>query len=100
MVHLSVALLLPVVVSATNPLSKVIDLMDECAAKVQRDADAEAKAYKEYFEWCDDVAKNAQFEIKTAKAQKEELEAQIGELTSNIAASNTKIEELTGSIAA
>jgi len=78
----------------------VIDLMDECAAKVQRDADAEAKAYKEYFEWCDDVSKNAQFEIKTAKAQKEELEAQIGELTSNMAASNTKIEELTGSIAA
>jgi len=100
MVQLALAVLAPAVVSATNPLSKVIDLMDECAAKVQRDADAEAKAYKEYFEWCDDVSKNAQFEIKTAKAQKEELEAQIGELTSNIAASNTKIEELTGSIAA
>merc|ERR1719361_3098452 len=84
---------------ATNPLSKVIDLMDECAAKVKRDAEAEAKAYKEYFEWCDDVAKNAQFEIKTAKAQVEELTAEIGELTANIEGSNTKIEDLTGSIA-
>merc|ERR1719361_2586407 len=82
---------------ATNPLSKVIDLMDECAAKVKRDAEAEAKAYKEYFEWCDDVAKNAQFEIKTAKAQVEELTAEIGELTANIEGSNTKIEDLTGS---
>merc|ERR1719361_128354 len=84
---------------ATNPLSKVIDLMDECAAKVKRDAEAEAKAYKDYFEWCDDVAKNAQFEIKTAKAQVEELTAEIGELTANIEGSNTKIEDLTGSIA-
>ena len=68
--------------------------MDECAAKVKRDAEAEAKAYKECFEWCDDVAKNA------AKAQTEELTAKIGELTSDISASNTKIEELTGAIAA
>jgi len=85
---------------ATNPLSKVIDLMDDCASKVRRDADAEAKAYKEYFEWCDDVAKNAQYEIKTAKAQTEDLTAQIGEHTANIVASNTKLEEVTGAIAA
>merc|ERR1719195_1141578 len=46
------------------------------------------------------LQKNAQFEIKTAKSQTEELTAQIGELSASIAASNTKIEELTGSIAA
>merc|ERR1719245_1698620 len=100
MKHASLVLLAVPCALATNPLSQVIDLMDDCAAKVRRDADAEAKAYKEYFEWCDDVSKNAQFEIKTAKAQTEELTAQIGELTANIAASNTKIEELTGAIAA
>jgi len=88
------------VVAATNPLGKVLELMSECSAKVKADMTAEAKSYKEYFEWCDDVAKNTQFEIKTAKSQKEELEAKIGELASNIAGSNTKIEELTGSIAA
>merc|ERR1719245_1766935 len=100
MKHASLVLLAVPCALATNPLSQVIDLMDDCAAKVRRDADAEAKAYKEYFEWCDDVAKNAQFEIKTAKAQTEELTAQIGELAASIEASNTKIEELTGSIAA
>jgi chromosome segregation ATPase len=90
----------PVMASATNPMAKVIELMDECAAKVKADGEAEAKAYKEYFEWCDDVAKNSQFEIKTAQSNKDKLEAQIGELDASIGESNTKIEKLTGSIAA
>jgi len=90
----------PLMATATNPMAKVIELMDECAAKVTADGEAEAKAYKEYFEWCDDVAKNSQFEIKTAKANKDKLEAQIGELDASIGDSNTQIEKLTGSIAA
>lgn len=87
------------VAAATNPMAKVIELMDECTAKVTKDGEAADKAYKEYFEWCDDVSKNTQFEIKTAKAKVEELTAKIGELTSSIQASETKIEELSGSIA-
>jgi hypothetical protein len=51
------------------------------------------------FEWCEDAAKNSQFEIKTAASEKEELEAKIAEYTSNIGGSNTKIEELAASIA-
>lgn len=86
--------------TASNPMAKVIELMDECAAKVTADGEAEAKAYKEYFEWCDDVAKNSQFEIKTAQANKDKLEAQIGELDASIGDANTQIEKLTGSIAA
>jgi len=74
--------------------------MDELTAKIKAEGEAEAKAYKEYFDWCDDTSKNAQFEIKTATSEKEELEATIGELGSSIAASTTKIEELSGSIAA
>jgi chromosome segregation ATPase len=84
---------------ATNPMAQVFKLMDECAAKVKKDGEAADKAYKEYFEWCDDVSKNTQFEIKTATAKVEELTAKIGELTAAIQASNTKIEELAGSIA-
>jgi len=83
----------------TNPMDQVFKLMDECAAKVQKDMDAEAKAYKEYFEWCDDAAKNSQFEIKSASSEKEELEAKIAEFASDIGGSNTKIEELVASIA-
>jgi len=82
-----------------NPLSKVFELMDELTAKVKGEGEAEAKAYKEFFDWCDDTSKNAQFEIKTATTEKEELEATIGQLSAKIAASTTKIEELSSSIA-
>jgi len=83
-----------------NPLSKVYDLMDELVAKISSEGEAEAKAYKEYFAWCDDMAKNAGFEIKTAESKKEKLEAKIGELASSITVSVSKIEELVASIAA
>merc|ERR1712008_550967 len=55
---------------------------------------------KEYFAWCDDMAKNSGFEIKTTEAKKEKLEAKIGELASSITVSVSKIEELVASIAA
>jgi len=84
---------------ASNPLSKVFELMDELTGKIKAEGVAEAKAYKEYFDWCDDTSKNAQFEIKTASSEKEELEATIGELSSSISASTTKIEELSAAIA-
>jgi len=84
----------------TSPLSKVLDLMAELTAKVVKEGEVEAKAYKEYFDWCDDMAKNAGFEIKTADAKKEKLEAKIGELTSSISVSMSKIDELVAAIAA
>jgi len=86
--------------AGTNPLSKVYDLMDELVAKINKEGEAEAKAYQEYFAWCDDMAKNAGFEIKTAEAKKEKLEAQIAELTSSITVAVSKIEELVAAIAA
>jgi len=84
----------------SSPLSKVLDLMSELTAKIVKEGEAEAAAYKEYFDWCDDMAKNAGFEIKTAAAKKEKLEATIGELTSSISVSTSKIDELAAAIAA
>jgi len=80
-------------------MAKVFELMDDCAAKVKADGEAEAKTYKEYFDWCDDTAKNTQFDIKTHTSEKEDLEATIGEETANIQASTTRIEELSAAIA-
>merc|ERR1719242_1912250 len=74
--------------------------MDELVAKINREGEAEAKAYQEYFAWCDDMAKNAGFEIKTATSKKEKLEAQIAELASSITVAVSKIEELVAAIAA
>merc|ERR1719242_150422 len=77
-----------------NPLGEVIVLLDSLAAKIVKEGEAEAKAYKEYFDWCDDMSKSKGFEIKTADAKKEKLEAQIGNLASSITVSVSKIEDL------
>merc|ERR1719231_579404 len=81
-------------------MTMVIKLMDDTSAKIKADGEAEAKAFKEYFEWCDDVSKNTGFEIKTAKASKEKLEAKIGQLSSDISTGTSKIEDLTEAISA
>merc|ERR1740121_3276407 len=83
----------------SNPLSKVISLLASLKAKVTAEGEAEAKAYKEYFEWCDEFSRNKQFDIKTATSQKEKLEAEIAKQTGNSDASAAKIEELAASIA-
>jgi len=84
--------------AASNPLGQVLSLMDDLAAKVTKEGEAEAKAYKDYFEWCDDVTKNTGFALKTAASQKESLEANIAEMKANIEAADSKISDLATSI--
>jgi len=83
----------------TNPMSTVINLMDELTAKVMKDGEAEAKAYAEYVEWCDDTAKNTNFAIEDGTKQVDKLEAKIAELTSDSEVAGTKIEEHAAAIA-
>jgi hypothetical protein len=85
--------------SKIDPMGKVFEMLDELKAKVIKEGEAEAKAYKEFFDWCDDTSSSLGFEIKTATSKKEELEAVIAEETSNIDASSAKIEELASTIA-
>ena len=81
-----------------SPLGQVFKLMDELSAKITAEAEEEAKQYREYFNWCDDVNKNSHFAIKTATSQKDKLEAKIGDLNANIAAGGSKIEDLAAAI--
>lgn len=85
---------------AVNPLSKTIELLDSLSAKITAEGDAEAKAYKEYVEWCDDASGNLRYEIKTGAAKVEELQATISKSMADIGSSNDKIEDLAGAIAA
>merc|ERR1740138_1956586 len=82
-----------------NPLGKTIQLMDTLEAKIVAEGEAEAKAYHDYFEWCDDASKNYGFEIETATTTKEKLEALISKSTDDSEASAGMIEELAASIA-
>merc|ERR1719405_178115 len=86
------------VAEESNPLGKVFELMSALETKIKAEGEAEAKAFKEFFQWCDEASQNINYEIKTAKAQKEKLEAKIGELASAIDVSESKIEELAAAV--
>jgi len=78
--------------NAVSPVQKVVELLDECKAKVQKDLDAEAKAMEEYTAFCDDELKDKGYAIETAgrsildlSASIEYATAQVGKLADEIA---------------
>jgi len=88
-----------VIAEESNPLGKVFELMSALEAKIVKEGEAEAKSFKEFFEWCDSASQNLNNEIKTGKASQEKLNAKIGEETSAIAVATSKIEELSAALA-
>jgi hypothetical protein len=86
------------VAEQSNPLGKVFELMGALEAKIVAEGEQEAKAFKEFFEWCDDSSKNLNNEIKTAKKSQAKLTAKIEELSSDIEVAESKIEELATAI--
>merc|ERR1719156_174366 len=85
-------LLLISTAGAVSPVQKVVELLDECKAKVQKDLDAEAKAMEEYTAFCDDELKDKGYAIETAGRT-------IGDLTATIDSSTANIGELSDEIA-
>ncbi|CAK0847318.1 unnamed protein product [Prorocentrum cordatum] len=83
----------------SNPLGKVIELMDSLAAKLVADGDAEDKAFHRYVEWCDETTSNQKYDIDTATTKSSELGATIAKATSDIEAAEGKIGDLAGKIA-
>merc|ERR1719440_106148 len=83
----------------TNPIEKVIEMMSELQQKIIKEGEAAQKVYDEFAEWCEEESKNLGFEIKTGKAQAEELTSTIEKAVSDIKAGEEKIEELAKKIA-
>merc|ERR1719504_93567 len=83
----------------TNPIEKVIEMMSELQQKIIKEGEAAQKVYDEFAEWCEEESKNLQFEIKTGKAQAEELTSTIEKAVSDIKANEEKIAELAEKIA-
>jgi len=83
----------------SNPLSKVLDLMDELKAKIVKEGEVEAKAYDEYLQWCQSAVQDTGFAIEAATKEKGELEAKITELDAEISEGGSKIEDLASAIA-
>ena len=78
---------------SADPLGKVSELMDSLTAKITAEGEAEAKAFKDYVEWCDNAAANLRFEIKTGETKQEELGATISKCKADISACDAKIED-------
>merc|ERR550514_834747 len=83
---------------STNPIAKIIELISNLQAKVIKEGEAEQKIYDEFAEWCEDEAKQKQFEIKTGTGDKEGLEATISKASSDIDDADVKIEQLSSTI--
>merc|ERR1719178_191108 len=64
-----------------------------------KEGEAEEKAYKEFFAWCDDAAKNKGFDVKTASAAKERLEATIAKCKSDIDDADEVVAKMVADIA-
>jgi len=80
-------------------MEKTLELLTDLSAKVTADGEASAKTYAEFYELCEDNARDLQFEIKTATANVESLEAAISKAASDIAVAETKIADLATSVA-
>jgi chromosome segregation ATPase len=82
-----------------SPVTKVVQLLSDLQGKIIKEGESAQKEYAEYAEWCEDKSKDLQYEIKTGKAQIEELKATIIKESSTIEALAAKIEELSAQIA-
>merc|ERR1719456_933156 len=93
------AALAPAQAIEMNPIQKVIAMITDVEKKTMDEGAVAQKEYEKYAEWCEDTSKNLQYEIKTGKATKEELEATIEKMTANIEVEDSKIEKLAAAIA-
>jgi len=81
-------------VSAGSAIQKVVELLDECKAKVQKDLDAETKSMEEYTAFCDDELKDKGYAIETAARAIEDLTATVDSSTANIGELSDEIATL------
>jgi len=82
-----------------SPIGKVLQMLSDLEKKIIAEGEESHKVFAEFSEWCDDRSKNLGFEIKTGKAEVQELKAKIDEEAATTAALDSKVEELSGSIA-
>lgn len=84
--------------SDVSPVQKVVQLLGNLEMKIIKDGEEEKKAFDNFMEWCRTGAKDKEYEIKTAKADIEDLTATINKADADITTAVSKIEDLGGSI--
>jgi len=82
-----------------SPIAKIIQMIGDLETKVIAEGEEVQKTYEDFSEWCEETAKNLQFEIKTGKNEVASLKATIDEESANIQKQTSLVEELAGGIA-
>lgn len=82
-----------------SPLDKVMSLLSDMEVKIIAEGQSAQKTYEEYSEWCEDRAKNLDYEIKSGQADIESLKATIDKCVSAITTLSSTIEDTSGGIA-
>jgi len=82
-----------------SPITKVVQLLTDMQTKIISEGEATHGIYAEFAEMCEERSKNLQFEIKTGKGAISGLKATINEEMALAESLDTKVEELTASIA-
>lgn len=83
----------------TNPIAKVIEMVSDLEAKVIKEGHEAQKVYTEFAEMCEDRSRELHYEIKTGKANVEELTATIEKAGADIEVLNEKIENFAAEVA-
>merc|ERR1719240_1706927 len=86
--------------AAVSPVQKVVELLDECKAKVAKDLAAEATVMEEYTVFCDDELKAKGYAIQTATREIAGFEASIADSKATDVAMSDEIATLGSVIAA
>merc|ERR1719261_2106530 len=86
--------------ACVSPVQKVIELLDECKAKVAKDLAAEAEMMEEYTTFCDDELKEKGYAIETSKREMGDLSATIEDSKATIIEKTDEISTLGTTIAA
>lgn len=74
-------------------------MLSELQQKIIKEGEAAQKLYDEFAEFCEEESKNLKFEIKTGKAENEDLTATIAKAEADISALDEKITGLAAAIA-
>lgn len=85
--------------AAVSPIEKVTQMLADLESKVKAEGEVEAKAFKEFTHWCTGASKDTKFNVKSATAERESLEATIGKSVADSEEAETDIESFGKAIA-
>lgn len=85
--------------STSDPLVKVLELVDKLKEHVRSDAEQAEKAYRDYKLYCVDSASKLTLEVKARQTSKDMLQATAQEASTDVEDARAKVQEITDQLA-